>query len=85
MKILGLVGLMVLVGCSASSSEVHTGRFVLVPEPAGLSKDTIPAGAVALDTQTGQLCFTVQGSFVANTPGIGMCSELAKKKPTGKE
>ncbi|HSY35292.1 MAG TPA: hypothetical protein VK814_06035 [Acidobacteriaceae bacterium] len=70
-------------GCSASSSEVHGQRFVLVQDPSGISKD-IPAGALALDTQTGQLCYTVQGAFTSTLPGVGMCTALAKK-PSGKE
>ena len=83
MKALGLALVVVLMGCSASSSEVHGQRFVLVQDPSGISKD-IPAGALALDTQTGQLCYTVQGTFTAGSPSIGMCSALTKK-PSGKE
>jgi hypothetical protein len=56
---------------------------VLVADPSRISKD-IPAGALALDTTTGQLCYTVQGAFTAGSPSIGMCSALVKK-PSGKE
>lgn len=83
MKILGLSLLVVLTGCSAASADNQGQRFVLVADPSGISKD-IPAGALALDTQTGQLCYTVQGAFTAGSPGIGMCTALAKK-PAGKE
>jgi hypothetical protein len=83
MKILGLTLLVVLTGCLASSAENHGQRFVLVADPSQISKD-IPAGALALDTQTGQLCYTVQGAFTSGSPGIGMCTALGKK-PSGKE
>ncbi len=83
MKALGLVFVVVLAGCSASSADNQGQRFVLVADPSGISKD-IPAGALALDTQTGQLCYTVQGPFTSGTMGIGMCSSLVKKS-SGKE
>jgi len=83
MKILGLAWLVVLTGCLASSADNHSPRFVLVADPSGISKD-IPAGALALDTTTGQLCYTVQGAFTSGSPAIGMCSALVKKS-TGKE
>jgi hypothetical protein len=83
MKSLGLVSVVLLTGCLASSADNHSPRFVLVADPSGISKD-IPAGALALDTQTGQLCYTVQGTFTAGSPSIGMCSALTKK-PAGKE
>jgi hypothetical protein len=85
MKLLALGLALCLTGCLASSSEVDGQRFVLVADPSGIAKD-IPVGALALDTQTGVLCYTVQGAFTSGTPGIGMCSELVKKKTgTGKE
>jgi len=74
---------LVLTGCLASSADNEGQRFVLVADPSGISKD-IPAGALALDTKTGQLCYTVQGSFTAGSQGIGMCSALVKKS-SGKE
>ena len=83
MKTLGLASLVVFTGCMASSADNQGQRFVLVADPSQISKD-IPAGALALDTQTGQLCYTVQGAFTAGSPGIGMCTALAKK-PAGKE
>jgi hypothetical protein len=83
MKILGLAWLMVLTGCLASAADNEGQRFVLVADPSGISKD-IPAGALALDTKTGQLCYTVQGAFTSGSPGIGMCSALVKKG-SGKE
>ena len=85
MKLTGLFALVVLVGCSASGSDIHGQRFVLVTDPSGIAKD-IPVGALALDTQTGVLCYTVAGAFTSGTPGVGMCSDLAKKKTgSGKE
>ncbi len=75
---MGLV--LFLLGCSASGSNIHGQRFVLVPDPSGIAKD-IPVGALALDTQTGQLCYTISGSFTAASPAIAMCSALARKQP----
>ena len=83
MKILGLAFVVLLTGCLASSADNQGQRFVLVADPSGISKD-IPAGALALDTKTGQLCYTVQGAFTAGAPSIGMCSALVKKA-SGKE
>ncbi len=83
MKRLGLALVLVLTGCAASSADNQGQRFVLVADPSGISKD-IPAGALALDTQTGQLCYTVQGTFTSGSPNIGMCSALVKKS-SGKE
>ena len=83
MKILGLAFVVLLTGCLASSADNQGQRFVLVADPSGISKD-IPAGALALDTTTGQLCYTVQGGFTAGAPSIGMCSALVKKA-SGKE
>jgi len=83
MKTLGLALLVVLTGCSASSADNEGQRFVLVADPSGISKD-IPAGALALDTKTGQLCYTVQGAFTSGSPSIAMCSGLVKKS-SGKE
>jgi hypothetical protein len=83
MKILGLAFVVLLTGCLASSADNHSPRFVLVADPSGISKD-IPAGALAMDTETGQLCYTVQGGFTAGAPSIGMCSALVKKA-SGKE
>ena len=83
MKILGLAFVVLLTGCLASSADNQGQRFVLVADPSGISKD-IPAGALAMDTETGQLCYTVQGTFTAGAPSIGMCSALVKKA-SGKE
>ena len=83
MKRLGLALVLVLTGCAASSADNQGQRFVLVADPSGISKD-IPAGALALDTKTGQLCYTVQGTFTSGSQGIGMCSALVKKS-SGKE
>ncbi len=83
MKMIALGFVLVLTGCLASSADNEGQRFVLVADPSGISKD-IPAGALALDTKTGQLCYTVQGAFTAGSQGIGMCSALVKKS-SGKE
>jgi hypothetical protein len=80
MKTLGLAPVLVLTGCSATSSSTRYQRFVLVPDPSQISKD-IPAGALALDTKTGQLCYTVGGSFTSESPSIEMCTALAKNHP----
>jgi hypothetical protein len=76
--------LLALSGCSGSDSSITEQRFVLVPDPTGINKD-IPAGALALDTKTGQLCFTVSGGFMASAPTIDACAKLSgdgsKKKP----
>jgi len=80
MKILGLALVLVLTGCSAASSSIRYQRFVLVSDPSQISKD-IPAGALALDTKTGELCYTVGGSFTSGSPAIKMCAALAKDHP----
>jgi|GEM_PF-3652406 len=68
--------LLPLAGCSATS--VITGqRFVLVNDPTGIS-DKIPSGALAMDTRTGQLCYTIAGTS-AGAPALPMCTDLAKK------
>jgi hypothetical protein len=48
-----------------------------VNDPAGIS-DKIPNGALALDTRTGQLCYTISGNFTGS-PALPMCSDLARK------
>ncbi len=68
--------LLPLAGCSATS--VITGqRFVLVNDPSGIS-DKIPVGTLAMDTRTGQLCYTISGN-AAGAPALPMCTDLAKK------
>ncbi|MEG9432495.1 hypothetical protein [Terriglobus sp. ADX1] len=68
--------LLLLAGCSATS-VVAGQRFVLVNDPTGIS-DKIPSGALALDTRTGQLCYTISGTS-AGAPALPMCSDLARK------
>jgi hypothetical protein len=80
MKPLALALVLVLSGCSAASSSTRYQRFELVPNPSGISKD-IPAGALALDTKTGELCYTVDGAYTSGSPAIEMCTALVKKHP----
>jgi hypothetical protein len=70
--------LLLLAGCSGSNSEITEQRFVLVPDPTGINKN-IPAGALALDTKTGQLCFTVSGGFMASVPSIESCAKQSSR------
>ena len=79
MKLIALASLLLLTGCLASASSADQQRFVLVPDPSGISKD-IPPGALALDTQTGQLCYTVGGSWTSGLPTIDLCSKLLKNQ-----
>lgn len=50
---------------------------MLVNDPTGIS-DKIPNGALALDTRTGQLCYTISGNF-AGAPMLPMCKDLVQK------
>ncbi len=70
--------LLLLTGCSASEAYVTSQHFTLVPDTTGISKD-LPAGSLALDTRTGQLCFTLTGAFQASAPEIPTCASLADK------
>jgi len=79
MKLIALACLLFLTGCLASASSVDQQRFMLVPDPSGIAKD-IPPGALALDTQTGQLCYTVSGSWTSGLPAIDLCSKLLKNQ-----
>jgi len=78
MKLIALACVLLLSGCSASEADIKSQRFVLVPDP-GISKD-IPPGALALDTQTGQLCYTVSGPWTSGSPAIDLCSKLLKSQ-----
>lgn len=53
---------------------------MIVSDPSQINKD-IPAGALALDTKTGQLCYTVGGSFTNEMPRMDMCTEVYKNHP----
>jgi hypothetical protein len=70
----------VLSGCDADHKTRCQQRFVLVPNPSQINKD-IPAGALALDTQTGQLCYTVGGPYTSEFPNMSMCLEVYKLHP----
>jgi hypothetical protein len=67
---------LLVTGCMGSDASVSAQRFILVPDPAGINKD-LPAGALALDTKTGQLCFTVDAAFQASSPSIKPCAKLS--------
>jgi len=83
MKLLALLCLVSLTGCSASQSEVKSQRFVLVPDPSGISKD-IPVGALAMDTESGQLCYTFNLANTSAAPSIKTCSALLKEHSSSK-
>jgi hypothetical protein len=67
----------IVAGCTNPAPSVQYQRFVLVPDPTHIGKN-IPPGALALDTKTGQLCYTVGGSFTDDLPKMDMCYEIYK-------
>lgn len=69
-----------LVGCDESPQQQEPSyqRFILVPHPQAI-KPSIPDGALALDTKSGQLCYTVGGSYTEGFPAIDMCVTLSSK------
>jgi hypothetical protein len=69
----------VLTGCGPRRRAQPTQRFVIIPNPSQINKD-IPAGALALDTKTGQLCYTVGGDFTSEFPRMDMCTRLYEDK-----
>jgi hypothetical protein len=69
--------MIVLVGCNKPTPYQ---RFVLVPNPTGIQA-AIPAGALALDTKTGQVCYTIGGPYTSGSPSIDMCYVLLKNHP----
>jgi hypothetical protein len=79
MKTVVLAGMLLcLAGCKHEPGPPLTyQRFVLVPNPSGVNKD-VPAGALALDTKTGLLCYTVGGDYKDEFPAIDMCNLLFK-------
>ena len=79
MKLIALACVLLLSGCSASEADINYQRFVLLPDPSGIAKD-IPPGALALDTQTGQLCYTVSGPWTSGSPAMDLCSKLLKSQ-----
>jgi len=72
--------MLMLVGCNAKHPQSGYQRFVLVPNPSEI-RDDIPSGALALDTKTGQLCYTVGGHFTNELPAIDMCAQLYENHP----
>jgi hypothetical protein len=83
-KIPLLVAFAALLLCSGCSKPLARGarfqRFVLLEHPSQIKKD-IPDGALALDTQTGQLCYTVGGDFTSGYPAMDMCAIVAENHP----
>jgi hypothetical protein len=85
MKALLPVAALALVACSGCADHPvqytsHFQRFILIPQPAQI-KAGAPESSIALDTQTGQLCYTVGGNFTAGLPAIDMCTEILKYHP----
>jgi len=85
MKTLLLVAALALAACGGCASRQpqdasHFQRFVLIPHPDQI-KVGAPEGSIALDTQTGQLCYTVGGNFTTGVPAISMCTEILKYHP----
>ena len=74
--------MLLLTGCASPVTHQYQ-RFVLVPDPTKINAE-IPPGALALDTQTGNVCFTMGGSFAKSEPGIESCWELESKHPNAK-
>lgn len=85
MKVLMTVAALALVACNGCADHTEQGashfqRFILIPHPA-LIKDGAPDGSIALDTQTGQLCYTVGGNFTTGIPAMDMCVDILKYHP----
>jgi hypothetical protein len=85
MRALLSVAALALVACSGCANTPvqdasHFQRFVLIPNPSQI-KVGAPESSMALDTQTGQLCYTVGGSFTDGVPAIDMCTEILKYHP----
>jgi hypothetical protein len=70
--------LLVLTGCAGNNVHTYSQRFTLLPDTTGIAKG-VPAGALALDTRTGQLCFTTTGDFQTSAPSIPTCLSLHNK------
>jgi hypothetical protein len=77
--ILSSLGLLVLTGC-AKPAPIQYQRFVIVPDTTKIGEH-IPPGALALDTKTGQLCYTVGGPYTTGFPAIDMCTALYRLHP----
>jgi hypothetical protein len=71
---------LILTGCEQSAPIVPYQRFVLVPDTSKIG-DHIPPGGLALDTMTGQLCYTVGGPYTSGFPAIDMCTALYRLYP----
>ena len=70
-----------LTGCHEHTHQTPGyQRFVLVPNPSEINKN-IPAGGLALDTKTGQVCYTVGGNYTSEFPAIDMCTRVREANP----
>lgn len=78
---LGLIAMSA--GCATDAPIPQYQRFVLVPDTTKIG-DHIPPGALALDTKTGQLCYTVGGPYTSGLPAMDMCTELYRLHPDSK-
>lgn len=79
-----LLGLIVMsTGCASNKPIAQYQRFVLVPDTTKIG-DHIPPGGLALDTKTGQLCYTVGGPYTSGFPAIDMCVDLYRLHPDSK-
>jgi hypothetical protein len=81
--VLSALGLIALTGCANSAPIAQYQRFVIVPDTTKIG-DHIPPGALALDTKTGQLCYTVGGPYTSGFPAIDMCTVLYRSYPDSK-
>jgi hypothetical protein len=81
--ILFSLGLVALTGCATNPPIAQYQRFVLVPDTTKIGEH-IPPGALALDTKTGQLCYTVGGPYTSGFPAIDMCTDLYRLHPDSK-
>jgi|HubBroStandDraft_3_1064219.scaffolds.fasta_scaffold913105_1 hypothetical protein len=84
--LLSSLGLIALTGCASHASHgpiAQYQRFVLVPDTSKIG-DHIPPGGLALDTKTGQLCYTVGGPYTSGFPAIDMCTVLYRGYPDSK-
>ncbi|HTF70962.1 MAG TPA: hypothetical protein VK638_50670, partial [Edaphobacter sp.] len=78
-KMLAMMAILLLAGCQAKpGSTLVSQRFVLIPNPSNVNKN-IPEGALALDTKTGQLCYTVGGPFTSESPAMDLCADLFQR------
>ena len=80
MKRILLPLLLLILGCETPKPAAPYQRFILVPHPSVINAD-IPDGGLALDTKTGQLCYTVGGAYTSGFPAMDMCVDVLKNHP----